>query len=127
VAAGFVDLVLVVFVMVVVGLAFGQGHSNSHGASVNLHGASIVVFLILVFAYYAALELLWGQTLGKRLFRIRVISRRGDKPSAIAIAARTLFRAIDFLPLLYVLGLIAIVASRRGDNELVISSRAPLL
>jgi uncharacterized RDD family membrane protein YckC len=116
IAGGFVDLLVIIVLMILVGIAFGQGHSSSHGAAVNLHGASVAVFLVVAFAYYAVQELLWGQTLGTRLLRIRVVSRQGERPSVIAIGTRTLFRAVDFLPFLYLLGSIAIgvVEQRNG-------------
>jgi len=118
VVAALVDLVISAVLLILVGIVFGQAHSGKGSASVNLHGASAVVFLLLVFTYYATAEVLWGQTIGKRLFYIRVVSRRGDRPSPTAIAARTLLRVVDFLPLLYFLGFILILATGRRRQRL---------
>ena len=43
---------------------------------------------------------------------IRVVSRRGGKPAPTAIAARTLLRAVDFLPILYLVGLVGDLVAR---------------
>lgn len=118
IVAALVDFVVIVVLLIVVGLAFGEGHSGSGSAGVNLHGLSAIVFLVLVFGYFFGSELAFGQTLGKRLFRIRVVSREGQRPSAGAIAARTLLRVVDFLPFLYLVGLITITASRHRGQRL---------
>ncbi|MCX8053655.1 MAG: RDD family protein, partial [Armatimonadetes bacterium] len=79
----------------------------------------IVIFLI-IYGYYVYFEFVWnGQTPGKRLFRLRTV-REGGIPVDLACAAlRNLVRIVDFLPLMYGLGAIVILASstnkRLGD------------
>ena len=98
IGAGLVDLLVIFVLMFVVGLLFGQGYASNGHAGVALHGPSVVVWAIVCLGYYFVLELLIGQTLGKRLLGIHVVSRNGGKPSAAAIGIRTLLRIIDFLP-----------------------------
>jgi uncharacterized RDD family membrane protein YckC len=118
VAAALVDLMLAIVLLIVVGIAFGKAHTGGGNASVNLRGVSAVVFVIALFTYYATGEFLWGQTIGKRLFGIRVVSRRSDRSSPTAITGRTLLRAVDFFPLLYLVGFILILATGRRRQRL---------
>ncbi|PJJ47997.1 RDD family protein [Hymenobacter chitinivorans] len=50
----------------------------------------------VLFAYYFGMELLTGRTLGKLITRTRVVMEDGTKPTASAIAKRTLCRMIPF-------------------------------
>jgi uncharacterized RDD family membrane protein YckC len=118
IGAGLLDLVAVLAILIVVGLLFGQGHSSGGSVSVELHGTSFGVWALLTLAYYAIPEALSGQTLGKRLMKLRVTRRDGSRPSPAAILVRTLLRIIDFLPAFYLLGLLAIGCSGRRRQRL---------
>lgn len=66
------------------------------------------------------LELFWrGQTPGKRLLNLRVLGRDGRIPTGAQLLLRNVLRLIDFLPLGYVLGTVAVFvtaeAQRLGD------------
>ena len=95
-----------------------QPHSVAAGSVL---GAFILLFLFgFVFAYYAGLELLWdGQTVGKRVLKLRVLRDNGMPVDAAAVLARTVVRLVDFLPLGYLVGLISMIvdgrARRLGD------------
>lgn len=69
----------------------------------------LIVSLVLGVAYHFALESRNGQTLGKRYYGIRVVSVHGGPATAKGIALRSLLRAIDALPLGYLLGLIGMI------------------
>jgi uncharacterized RDD family membrane protein YckC len=115
IGAALIDLIAIFVLLIVVGVVAGQGQAGKGHASVNLHGAPAVVWVILAFGYYAVPERLGGQTLGKRLLRIRVVSVGGGPPSTLSAALRTVLRVIDFLPFFYLLGLVVILTSgRRG-------------
>jgi uncharacterized RDD family membrane protein YckC len=67
--------------------------------------------------YTIATEWLWrGQTVGKRTMRLRVVDARGLRLSFAQIVLRNLLRFVDGLPLLYLVGGIAALASRRGQR-----------
>lgn len=53
-----------------------------------------------------------GQTPGKRLLGLRVLHDNGTPVAGAASVVRNLLRAVDFLPLFYGLGLIAILIDR---------------
>lgn len=52
-----------------------------------------------------------GQTVGKRLLDVQVYGPGGARPSAGAVAGRTLLRVVDFLPVMYLVGFITMMAT----------------
>jgi uncharacterized RDD family membrane protein YckC len=73
------------------------------------------------FAYGALLEGFWnGQTIGKRLFHLRVIDQSGLPLRIEQAWVRNLMRAVDALPLAYLVGGISVLSSpimqRFGDR-----------
>lgn len=85
---------------------------------------AIALFFIISFTvtigYGIALEWLWnGQTLGKRLMRLRVVDENGLNIQFGQIVIRNLLRFVDQLPLFYFVGgvtaLINTRAQRLGD------------
>jgi uncharacterized RDD family membrane protein YckC len=73
------------------------------------------------FAYGALLEGLWnGQTIGKRLFHLRVIDQTGLPLRIEQAWVRNLMRVFDALPLAYLVGGISVMSSpllqRFGDR-----------
>ena len=76
------------------------------------------VAILLYFAgsigYGAALEWSWrGQTLGKRLFGLRVVDAQGLRLRPAQVVLRNLLRVLDMLPALYLLGAAACLLSRK--------------
>ena len=75
--------------------------------------AALFSFLISVTAGIL-FEWRWrGQTLGKRVLRLRVIDSRGLRLEFSQILVRNLLRAIDMLPLLYLVGASVAVFTRK--------------
>jgi len=82
--------------------------------------ASILGYFIVSIGYGIALEWYWsGQTLGKRLLRLRVNDVNGLQLQFSQIVIRNLLRFVDSLPVLYLVGgltcLISRYAQRLGD------------
>lgn len=82
--------------------------------------AGIVLYFILNISYGMALEWMWrGQTIGKKLFGLRVMDERGLQLRSSQIVVRNLLRFVDSFPALYLLGgvvaLISPVSQRLGD------------
>jgi uncharacterized RDD family membrane protein YckC len=74
-------------------------------------------FFLLQFGYAAALEWLWrGQTVGKRLFRLRVMDAQGMRLQFSQVMIRNLLRVADFLPAGYLVGGIACLVSRHAQR-----------
>ncbi|HEY7962799.1 MAG TPA: RDD family protein [Steroidobacteraceae bacterium] len=76
-------------------------------------GAVVTPALAIYFLYHYAVELaMRGRTPGKRTAGIRIVARDGSAPGAGALLVRNVFRLIDTLPVLYCLGLVAVIATR---------------
>jgi uncharacterized RDD family membrane protein YckC len=98
----------------IIALAIGLGASGSPGW---LEGATFVLFFLIVFAYDVAFETLNdGRTIGKLAAGIRVVSRTGEPVRFLASAIRNIVRIIDFLPLLYLIGTISIIATEHSQR-----------
>jgi uncharacterized RDD family membrane protein YckC len=93
---------------------------NTFAAGSVLTALTLLALFFFIFAYYAVLELVWdGRTVGKRALKLRVLRDDGTPADAAAILARTVVRLVDFLPVGYLVGLIAMIvdgrARRLGD------------
>ena len=100
--AWFVDLMCIALLMWVVGLLIALVGFLSW----NLAGAfSTVVYFVISIGYGIACEWGWrGQTLGKKLFRLRVVDVEGMRLQFNQIVTRNLLRFVDSLPVVYLVG-----------------------
>jgi len=91
-------------------------------------------YLISV-GYGIGCEWFWrGQTLGKRLLRLRVVDEQGLRLQFSQVVIRNLLRVVDSLPLLYMVGGVACLCSgksqRLGDTAagtIVVRNQEPFL
>jgi uncharacterized RDD family membrane protein YckC len=91
---------------------------------------TILLYFLFYLGYAMALEWYWnGQTVGKRLFGLRVMDVRGLRLRPSQVIIRNLLRAVDSLPVFYLLGgmvcLVNRYAQRLGDlaaNTIVVQS-----
>lgn len=78
---------------------------------------NLLLFFVLNIGYAILLEWYWqGQTLGKRVFGLRVMDIRGLRLSPSQIVLRNLLRAVDNLPFCYLLGGCACLISRHAQR-----------
>lgn len=118
-----IDVVLRVLVLLVVGVAVTLATGG-----VGLIGWGLAGWLVLWFVsdwlYGGLFEALWnGQTPGKRLFRLRVLSAEGQPINGMQAVLRNVLRAVDAQPVLalspefaigfHLVGLVAAAASGR--------------
>lgn len=76
--------------------------------------AMVLVQFFLSFGYGAVCELLFnGQTMGKRVMRIRVMDERGLRLRPSQVIIRNLVRIADMLPLAYAVGGLFCLFSKR--------------
>jgi uncharacterized RDD family membrane protein YckC len=74
-----------------------------------IFGPPTVIYLF----YHPVLELaMSGQTPGKRMAGVRVVTRNGQPPSIGAILIRNVFRLVDSLPAFYTIGLLSTLVTR---------------
>jgi len=79
--------------------------------------ASILGYFVVSIGYGIALEWYWnGQTLGKRLLRLRVNDVNGLQLQFSQIVIRNLLRFVDSLPILYLVGGLTCLISRRSQR-----------
>jgi hypothetical protein len=78
---------------------------------------ALLAYFVISIAYAIALEWFWrGQTVGKRLFHLRVIDSHGFRLRFSQIAMRNLLRSIDMLPLCYLVGGLAALRSGKAQR-----------
>ena len=79
--------------------------------------ALILVGFFLYYGYFAAFEALWsGQTPGKRLVGLRVISVTGQPITPFDALLRNLLRIVDQMPGIYAVGVLSIFFTSRNQR-----------
>ena len=124
VAAALLDylLCLLLFIGVIVGLAYlGAGRMVARTSTSSEAWAIAIVVLgqfFILWGYYVLWEgLADGQTPGKRLMRLRVVSDGGYSVSFAGSAIRNLVRILDMQPVFtYGIGIASIVATKQGKR-----------
>jgi uncharacterized RDD family membrane protein YckC len=88
---------------------------RASSSSQNWWFAGVTLFFFLLFwGYFSLFEAFWnGQTPGKRLLKIRVIKDSGRSISLFEALARNLLRIADYLPSLYLVGVITMLCNRQ--------------
>jgi uncharacterized RDD family membrane protein YckC len=82
---------------------------QSFGLRLLIFGPPALIYLL----YHPVIELaMGGQTPGKRIAGVRIVTRAGQPPSVGVILIRNVFRLIDSLPVFYTVGLLATIATR---------------
>ena len=79
--------------------------------------AGIAGYFVVSIGYGIATEWYWhGQTLGKRLLRLRVADVQGLQLQFSQIVVRNLLRFVDSLPALYLVGGLSCIINRRSQR-----------
>jgi uncharacterized RDD family membrane protein YckC len=80
-------------------------------------GVMIVMYFVISRGYDIMMDFSWrGQTLGKRVMRLRVVDARGLRLTFAQCVLRNLLRFIDSLPFAYAVGGVASLMSARGQR-----------
>ena len=78
---------------------------------------SIILMFVVTLSYSILLEWFWrGQTVGKRLLRLRVVDLEGLRLQPSQVVVRNLLRAVDFLPAFYVVGGLTCLLNRHAQR-----------
>ncbi len=114
--AALIDTALQVAIMVallIVTFAVGGGVEGTGGFVAFAIGLLIINAVLL--GYYIFFELVWnGQSPGKRALHLRVIQTSGYPVTPFAVLIRNVVRIVDWLPSLYAVGVITMIANRRS-------------
>lgn len=123
-AAHLIDGVLMLVLYFIIGNIVAPMFGGLTPDGFELHGAPALFFMFLMFVcitvYFTLLEGFWhGQTIGKKMLRIRVVKENGSELDLDAALMRNILRVVDFL-LFYLVGAICIWSSpkkqRFGDR-----------
>lgn len=80
-------------------------------------GVMIVAYFVLARGYDVVADWSWrGQTLGKRVMRLRVVDARGLRLTFAQCLVRNLLRFVDCLPFAYATGGIAALVNTKGQR-----------
>jgi uncharacterized RDD family membrane protein YckC len=72
--------------------------------------AVLLPMSIIYFGYHPILEIVMrGSTPGKRMAGVRIVTRTGDIPGPGALLLRNVFRLIDSMPFVYLVGLVTVM------------------
>src|SRR5450759_3011269 len=114
--AQILDLLILTGLLVAVSLlAFGAGAATNSGTAAVLVG--IIGGFIAVFGYFWISEALWsGQTIGKKVFRLRAVGDRGEPLTFMQAGIRNVVRIVDFLPYGYGVGMVVLFANGKGKR-----------
>lgn len=113
--------IYVIEILLVLAIAATFPHASSH-AELDTAGKWFLAFVIffqflLYWGYFALFEAFWqGQTLGKRVMKLRVIKDSGRQITFFEALARNLLRLVDYLPGLYLVGVITMLCNKRNKR-----------
>lgn len=103
-----------------IAVATGQLETTASGVDASLDGAAgtaaFVLWLALGIGYHTLLEWRFGKTLGKYLVGIKVTAADGSPIGLGASLVRNVLRLVDFLPIWYLVGIVAILVSDANER-----------
>ncbi|MCK5802601.1 MAG: RDD family protein [Lentisphaeria bacterium] len=109
-----IDLLMILLLQMIIGQALSMGMVIAPDFFL---GIMAVLYFVLSISYGILCEwLLGGQTVGKRLLRLRVIDVQGLPLRFSQVAIRNLLRAVDLLPGMYLVGGLCCVLTRNDQR-----------
>ncbi len=78
---------------------------------------AVIAYFVLSQGYRIATEWVWrGQSVGKRMLRLRVVDARGLRLTFGQVVMRNLLRFVDSLPVAYLVGGVATLLNKRAQR-----------
>ncbi len=112
IVAGLIDAAILLVYLIIVSLAFALNKFGGSSSQILLF-----VFSLPIFFYTLISELLMnGQTVGKNVMKIKIISLNGNQASFSQYLIRWLFRLIDLWITSYLLAIIMIAVSEKRQR-----------
>jgi uncharacterized RDD family membrane protein YckC len=118
IAAALIDAAIIGILLVIVAKTLGNEESSGYSLWAETAGRPRTLFFLLTFAYFFGTELVWAQTLGKRVMKLRVVRADGTPATAGPLFVRNVVRLVDWLPFAYVIGAIAVFATGQRRQRL---------
>jgi uncharacterized RDD family membrane protein YckC len=110
---------IVVTATIVLLIAAGAWLRLLGGASVGtwMQAAGVLFGFVVYYGYFALFEAIWtGQTPGKRIVGLRVISLSGRPIVPFDSILRNLLRIVDSIPGIYAVGIVSILVTARSQR-----------
>jgi uncharacterized RDD family membrane protein YckC len=115
-AANFVLIIVIALVFSAVEKTGGLRHVSDTAAKWFTAGI-ILFYFVLYWGYFSLFEAFRnGQTPGKRVLNIRVIKDSGRQITFFEALARNLLRVVDWLPGIYLVGMISILVTKQNKR-----------
>jgi len=116
--AAIVDYIVLLGFFIFMGAVFGERYTPPGGGiGFRLTGMQPLIYIAFWFLAFPFMEGITGQTLGKMLFKIKVVSKDFSYASFAQAIARRLFDIVDWMPGLGIVGLL--VASNNNNKQRV--------
>lgn len=114
--AQILDLLIVSGILIgVYFFAFAAGAVT--GSDTAIYLVVIIGSFLVLFGYFWISEALWsGQTVGKKVFRLRAVGDRGEPLTFLQAGIRNVVRIVDFLPYGYGVGMVVLFAHGKGKR-----------
>ena len=113
--AQLVDLLILSFVLG--GVYFFAVAVGAAGQDVVAYLIAIIGTFVVIFGYFWSCEAFWsGQTVGKKIFRLRAVGDRGEPMTFMQAGIRNIVRIVDFFPYAYGVGLVVLFINGRGKR-----------
>ncbi len=117
------SIILILILLIVAAVSFGAVYEDLidvDGDEDEVLGYFLGIFMVIAglgsFVYFTVMELaMRGQTIGKRLTRIRVVKVDGFALDSTSILLRNIFRIIDNFPLMWIIPVVSKRSQRAGD------------
>jgi uncharacterized RDD family membrane protein YckC len=113
-AAGIIDSVIIALAWFSLTMTTAVKLTPSLG-SLTANSSDIYI-TILAFAYYFVCEGLFAATIGKAVLKLRVFTKDGEVCSFSSSFTRNILRFVNWLPIFYVVGAIAVPTSSRTQR-----------
>jgi len=108
---------LLILTGVLAGLYFAAFAVGAAGMNTVAYLIAVVGTFVIVFGYFWTCEAFWsGQTVGKKVFRLRAVGDRGEPMTFVQAGIRNVVRLIDFLPYAYGVGVVVLFVNGKGKR-----------
>ena len=102
---------------VLLGVWFAAAAVSQAGVDTVAYLLALIGSFVVVFGYFWASEAFWsGQTVGKRVFRLRAVGDRGEPMTFAQAGIRNIVRIVDFLPYAYGVGIVVLFVNGKGKR-----------
>ena len=108
---------LLILAGVLVGVLFVAAAVGQAGLDLFGYLVAVIGTFVVIFGYFWACEAFWsGQTVGKKVFRLRAVGDRGEPMTFFQAGIRNLVRLVDFLPYGYGVGMVVLFLNGNGKR-----------